>query len=488
MTLLASVLRELENPSLSPNQRAQLRCEAARRLEDTGEYEAARDVIGELWDKSRLEGLERSTAAEVLLRAGVLTGWLGGTKDAQEAAKNLISESLSIFETLSYPKKTLEAQTELAYCYWREGGYGEARAVLNGVLEQLTADSELKAKAILRSAIVESSALRYSDALRIVTHAAPLFDKITNHTIRGGYHNELGLVLKNLAASERREDYIDRAFIEYEAASYHFEQAGHNTYRANVENNLGFLYFKAGRYTEAHEHLDRSRRILISIKDNDTAAQVNETRARVFIAQERYAEAERVARSAVRTLERGDRQSLLAEALTTHGVALARLGSHEQARLALFRAVEIAHQSGAINDAGLAALSAIEELSEYLSTDETQALFKRAYSRLAASQHLQTLQRLLHAASRVLDAQRSPQKLAGELDAKGTMREVIRRYEHRLVKEALERSEGSVTQAARLLGVSYQRLIYMLQSRHKDLLPKRTPARKRNRSIIKRKS
>ena len=56
MTLLASVLRELENPSLSPNQRAQLRCEAARRLEDTGEYEAARDVIGELWISRALKG------------------------------------------------------------------------------------------------------------------------------------------------------------------------------------------------------------------------------------------------------------------------------------------------------------------------------------------------------------------------------------------------------------------------------------------------
>ncbi len=208
MTLLASLVQELDNPSLTHNQRAELRCEASRRLEDTGDYDGARQAMGELWQgigaRPHLEGLETETAAEVLLRAGVLTGCIGSGKDAQEDAKNFISESIRIFESLSYVKKVLEAQTELAYCYWREGGYDEARVILKDVLSQLTTDGELRAKALLRSGIVERSSDRYSDALCMLTKASPLFDKIHNHTIKGGYHNELGLVLKNLAASERR--------------------------------------------------------------------------------------------------------------------------------------------------------------------------------------------------------------------------------------------------------------------------------------------
>ncbi len=113
--------------------------------------------------------------------------------------------------------------------------------------------------------------------------------------------------------------------IEYAAASYHFEEAEHRCYRANVENNLGFLYFKINRCKKAHEHLDKARRILTSLKDKVTIAQVDETRARVFLKQKRNAEAEKVARLAVRTLEESDRQLLLAEALITHGRALARL-------------------------------------------------------------------------------------------------------------------------------------------------------------------
>lgn len=489
MTLDASLIRQLENPNLTPDQRAELRCEAARELEDRGEYEAAREAIGEMWDRSGLDELEHSTAADVLLRVGVLTGWLGNAKDAQEAAKNLISESISIFESLSYAKKISEAQTELAYCYWREGAYDEARVILSGALEQIKTGGELKAKATLRSAIVEWSSLRYTDALCILLNAARLLEKIHNHTIKGGYHNALASVLEDLGTFEKRGDYTDRAFVEYAAASFHFEQAGHKRYLANVENNLGFLYFKVVKFQDAHEHLDRARRILINLKDSGTVAQVDETRARVFIAQKRYAEAERVAKAAVSTLEKGGRQSLLAQALTTYGIALARIGYHEQSRFNLFRAVETAHLSGAINDAGMAALAVVEELNEHLTAEETKIAFQRAYYWLATSQHSQTLQRLLHAANRVLSADLKTQKNVSETDAvaEGTLKEVMRQYEGKIIRQALQRSEGSVTQAARLLGLSYQSLAYTLRHRYKDLLPARTPIKRRKRSIIKRK-
>lgn len=63
--------------------------------------------MGELWgnigDPPNLENLDQRTTAEVLLRVGTLTGWLGSTKQiegAQETAKNLISKSIAIFESV----------------------------------------------------------------------------------------------------------------------------------------------------------------------------------------------------------------------------------------------------------------------------------------------------------------------------------------------------------------------------------------------------
>ncbi len=185
---------------------------------------------------------------------------------------------------------------------------------------------------------MECSAKRYHDALRVYREIAPLFDERTSHALRGKFHNSYAIVLGILGTSEGREDLIDTALVEYAAASYHFEQAGHLRYCACAENNLAMLYLTLGRHTEAHEHLDRARPMLAGLKDEAHVAQVDETRAKVLLAEGRSGEAEKVAAAAVRALERGGEQSLLAEALTTHGVALARTGRHVRARQTLQRA------------------------------------------------------------------------------------------------------------------------------------------------------
>ena len=124
------------------------------------------------------------------------------------------------------------------------------------------------------------------------TEAAPLFEQSKNHLLRGNFHDEFGLVLKNLARSEGRRDFIDRAFIEFTAASYHWERAGNPRYVALVENNLGFLLLESGKLVEAHQHLNRSRALLTKLRDKGTTAQIDETRARVFLAEGRYTQAE----------------------------------------------------------------------------------------------------------------------------------------------------------------------------------------------------
>jgi len=61
----------------------------------------------------------------------------------------------------------------------------------------------------------------------------------------------------------------------------------------------------------------------------------------------------------------------------------------------------------------------------------------------------------------------------------------VLRYEANLIRQALETSGGSVTRAARMLGVTHQGLAFILNGRHKDLLSIRTPVKKRRRSIIR---
>lgn len=178
---------------------------------------------------------------------------------------------------------------------------------------------------------------------------------------------------------------------------------------------------------------------MVSLKDLIGAARVDETRARIFLAEGRNAEAVKAAQSAVHVLEQNEHHSL-AEALITYGKALARAGNQERARITLHWAIEISERAGAINRAGEAALCIIRELGGRL--EEVQAL----------SEKLPLLKEL-------------------------------QRYEHDLVKQALISARGSVSHAARLLRTSHQHLAYLIEHRHKDLLPLRTPVKHRQKPL-----
>jgi transcriptional regulator with PAS, ATPase and Fis domain len=412
MTLAIQLLRQIDNPALNHIEQAHLRCQLAKELEDSGNYEAAREAMGKMWrrigERPQLNNIDQHTTAEVLLRIGSLTGWIGSANQidgAQEIAKDLISESVTTFEALRETEKVAEAYIDLAICYWREGAFDEARVTLQEALSRLAdKDSEQMARALLNSAIVEMHSGRLNDALHFLTDATPLFEKSQNHAAKGRFHIQLAIVLRKLSALERREHYTDRAIVEYTAASYHLELAGNTRYRAIVENNLGYLFFTTGKFTEAHEHLDRAHLLFASLNDSVHTAQVDDTRARVLLAQNRNSEAEKISHSAVHTLDKGDEQSLLAEALTTQGVALARLGRYEESRLTLDHASEIALQAGDNEGAGVAALTIIEELNERLNADEMTNLYARADELLAKTQNSETIYRLRSCVRRMLEA------------------------------------------------------------------------------------
>jgi tetratricopeptide (TPR) repeat protein len=443
MDLAIELRSQLENPSLDASERARLACDLAREFEEAGDYQTARDCLGELWRgvgvRPTVEGLEVRACAELLLRAGVLTGWIGSANQlegAQESAKDLISASVAQFQRLDDAEKIAEAQNELAFCYWREGAFDEARVILREVLNHLGEnDGQQKAVVLLRLAGVENSATRFKDSLDILNEAAPLFESSESHALKGKFHNELATNLRDLAAAENREEYLDRALVEYTAASFHFEEAGHARYCAAVENNLGGLFLNNGRYAEAHRHLDRARKLFASLKDEVRTAQVDETRARALLGEGRNTEAERVVRAALKTLEKGGEYALLAEALTTHATALARTGRGVAARSIFARAIERAEHAGDIEGAGLAALALLEEAYEHLSHDELSETYERADQMLTRSQHPRILARLRACARRVVVAARRTRNV--ELPAPQTPAQ--------LVEEASARQQKRVT-------------------------------------------
>ena len=507
MQLQKTITHLESHPGSDVNERALILCTAAKEMAEAGEFEAARSVLGEFWkqvgERPQLEGLRPIERAQVLLRVGSLSAWIGSAQQipgAQEIAKDLLTESTSLFEELGLVEHAAEARIDLGACYWREGALDEARITLDDALARLgNLDSEQRLRGILNKAIVEQVSNRPQDALKLLHQSASLFETSSNHSLKGKFHLEFATVLKNVGLAEQRNDYIDRALVEYAAASFYFEEAGHKRTHGVVENNLGFLFVHLGRLADAHEHLTRARSVAVSLKDRGMIAQIDDTRARAFLAQRQHGEAERIALGSVRALQDGDHQSALAEALTTHGTALARLGRNEDALSALDRAVKLSERVGDAEKKGLAALTIIEELGPTLQLGILADYYRKAESSIASSQHLGIQLRLGKCARMILAAypeahfsnnvnsqvQLEDQASAAEREVSYSLDDEVRRYEGRLIKQALDAYGGSVTRAARALGITHQGLAFILNGRHKDLLSARTPIKPRRRSIIR---
>ena len=190
--------------------------------------------------------------------------------------------------------------------------------------------------------VVEVSSNNYPAALDYLNLAAPILGQVEDLAALGRYHMQRGIVYMGLGGPEN----LDRALMENTAARVYFEQVDHARYFARVENNTSIIFLQLHRYEESLEHLNQARRALLDLGDIGTLAQVDETRARVLLAQQHYVEAEQVAFSAASVLESGGEQSLLAEALETQGIALARLGRYQSSLGTLKRAADIADTAG----------------------------------------------------------------------------------------------------------------------------------------------
>jgi tetratricopeptide (TPR) repeat protein len=468
------------------NLEAVSRCQAARELEDAGRYEEAREGLGEFWqgvgDPPDLQGLNDHARAELLLRCGVLTGFIGSSRKlgkAQGKAKDLISQSISIFETLGLKSRILEAQINLGRCYQREGAFDEARILISDAVSA-TADeeTELKARGTLMLALTEKEASRLHDAMRLHTHAESVFEKCPNATLKGSYHNEFAIVLRRLATAERRGDYFDLALEQYAMASMYFEKAGHLHYSVAVENNVGFLMLSLDRYSDAHEHINRARGLAERLQDKNLVGQVDDSRARIFLAQGRLTEAEKAASLSARTLEKGDEYVFLAESLRTHGTILARLGEYEKSEQAFRRAIGVSNFVEDAESAGRSWLTMLEELCEYLPFKQKSEAFRDASRLLGESQDPTVGRRLLACANRLINTQVDmkpdskqtiPVPASTEEWETFSLKDAVTDYEKMIIQRAMTDAGGVVKRAARYLKIDHQLLFSKLKNKHRDL-------------------
>jgi signal transduction histidine kinase/FixJ family two-component response regulator len=383
------------------------RCILAREKLELGDYDAGCAALQPWWtigEWPKQAGLSQLAAAELLLTAGALSGWVASTRQVdggQNCAERLLSGAVALFDNLDELARSGEALAELGYCYYRQGLFDLARNVLRSSLEKLTdRETELKGIVLVRLASLERHASRLHDAVNLLNEA----DRLTNYLspwTKGRFHLEFATTLKNLGIAENRIEYFDRALDHYRSAFSHFEGIGNQRYKAIVENNHGYLLSTLKRFDEAQLHLERARKLFEELGDQVRRAQVDETLAQLYLASEQYGLAQRSVSRAVETMETTGEEALLAEALTTSGLVLCKLGRRHEAKPILHRARRVAERCGDYEGAGRALLILIEEMCEQLGEDERQEIGAQAGQLLANSQHASTSERLRNCLERI---------------------------------------------------------------------------------------
>ncbi len=413
----ANSVQPVENSELSVSDRVLTGCNLAQEKLELGDYDGACAALNPWWNIGEWPkqlGLTQLAAAELLLTAGTLSGWVASTRQVeggQNCAERLLSGAVVMFDHLGEAARSGEARAELGYCYYRQGLFDLARNELRSSLNDLTdREIELQGIVLVRLASLERHASRLHDALKLLNDA----DRIANYLspwTKGRFHLEFATTLKNLGIAENQSQFFDRALDHYRSAFSHFQQIGNQRYTAIVENNHGYLLSALRRYDEAQLHLERARKLFEELGDQVRRAQVDETLAQLYLASERFDLAQRAVSRAVEAMEITGEQALLAEALTTQGLVLCKLGRRHEAKPILHRARRVAERCGDYEGAGRALLIVIEEMCDQLGEDERQEIGAQASQLLANSQQSVTTERLEKCLDRIAAAHAEHEEL-----------------------------------------------------------------------------
>lgn len=382
------------------NEQLQVCCAIAREQIDAGNYEAACKVLEPWWrfgEWPQADGLTQRSCADLLFTIGDLAGCVASARQlarGQRHGEALLNGAIAIFEQLGCTRRAAEARIEVALCYYRQGQFDLGRSTLLSVLETLSLDdNELRTLALIRIATLDRHAGRLNDALTYLNEARMLVIQ-TGPWATGRCHLELASTYKDLGVSDDDPRNFDKAKDYYWKALREFQAVGNHRLVAIAENNLGVLLLLMNQFSNAEMHLLRADELFGHLDDRIRRAQVNDSLARLYLAEGKLTEAQAKIGLSLQTMEVGDEDALLAESLITKGIIDSRLKLYNEAQEAFNTAYSLALRCGDSEGAGRAQLILIEELAHRLESEELVRAKERLTRLLSSTQQFSVRERL----------------------------------------------------------------------------------------------
>lgn len=456
-------------------------CEEIYWCETRGDLRQAISLLVPYWtgfdDEIKLTSLDKIEAANLLLRIGSVISAFGSAeqiKNSQEKSRECLYQAEGIFDDLDDSEGKAQCQNKIGVTYWRNGDLETAQIYFRESLFYARSD-ESKAIANLNLGMIESLNFRYSSALKFYETAYRFIGQISVFT-EAKIRNGIGLVYKNIGknlSETERTAYFDQAIIEFEGALICYEEVQNSRSAILARNNIGFLYYSIGLYDEALQVLGIAELQARQTRDKNHLSIVSDTFARAFIAKGNYPRAIEIAAASVHYLESFENSNLLATALITYGIALARNGETVKAKFAFGQAEEVA---GFIQDSTLAVaarLFALREMFSEYSPKERLPSYLYVVKNLSGSQEKDISDALCEVAAKI---EREIESSAPKVEIKPllsrqpfSLDEELKTISREYVEAAIRETGGNQSRAAALLGMSRQTFVARVKKDFPDL-------------------
>ncbi len=263
-----------------------------RRLELCGKYEEAFENVAHFWPSIEVfplvDGLPDEDQAELLLRCGVLAGFLGRCKkdvNVQENSKNILTKAREIFLESGDLSRIVECEVAIAQAYIRKGEFDEAEAWIDSSFSyDLTPDHFPRLESFLCRMIWFGEQKRWDEVIAFSKVVESYFRDFESDYLSGCFATNVGIAYRN-------EGNIPEALHSYSLAKYFHVKSGHSPYLATVHNNLANLYLSERRFSLAHKCVTEAIEIYQEVGDLSRKGFSFDTRACILLSEGRLSEA-----------------------------------------------------------------------------------------------------------------------------------------------------------------------------------------------------
>jgi tetratricopeptide (TPR) repeat protein len=326
--------------------------QAVKLIEDARNAELCRDiatyrkVLNPVWenleDEPSLGGLNILLQAEIFRCCGFFLSYYGKSrnlKDYQERGKNFLTKAINLFDAENLADKSAEAKVILALCYWYEGAIAENELILSEI-EAEYADNHLH-PVYLQICVNRLMAHYWKDefpqALKMIEEISTPIELCTDIRLKTLFHTQAGITYQLLEQPEK-------AIFHTKQAIKNAQRNGNIRYTASCLNNLGNVYKDIGKFDDAHRCVDQAYKTYIELEEFGYAANVLDTKAQIYLAENKLASGLIKINEALTILHKGEDFACLVEALFTKSKILLQFNRVKEAIKLLGELTDIANQ------------------------------------------------------------------------------------------------------------------------------------------------